>query len=155
MMIDPKILAVEKDKNGNNITIKSVDKLLSHLPLCSFFLKQQAMLLDNGHSFPMPSIDDSTSSAVYAEEDGEILGHIVFNHLEKKGTLWIILSAIDKKHRGRGIYTILHRYFELIAKEKKCWYISSHIHINNHVRLQSAKEVGLEPMFYYMFKRLE
>lgn len=155
MINEPKILGVEKDKFGNDITIKIVDKLLSYSPLCAFFLKQQSKLLENGHSFPTPQLDDSTSGAVFAEENGEILGHIVFNHLEKRGTLWIILSAVDESQRGRGIYTMLHRYFEQVAKAKSCWYISSHIHIDNHVRLKSAEKVGMKPFFYFMFKRLQ
>lgn len=155
MIAEPRILGIEKDKNGNDITIKLVDKLLSYSPLCAFFLRQQSKLLESGYAFPTPQLDDTTSGAVFAEENGEILGHIVFNHLEKRGTLWIILSAVDESQRGRGIYTMLHKHFEEIAKAKDCWYISSHIHIDNHVRLKSAEKVGMKPFFYFMFKRLQ
>lgn len=149
-----KILAIEKDKFGKEITIKLVNKLFSHAPLCAFFLRHQSKLLENNHSLPTPQLDDTTSGAVYAEEDGNVLGHIVFNHYPKRGTLWIILSAVDEEHRGRGIYTILHKHFEDIAKSKGCWYISSHIHVDNYIRLKSAEKVGMEPFFYFMFKRL-
>ena len=154
MINEPKILAVEQDKFGKEITIKLADKLLAYSPLCAFFLRQQSKLLEKGYAFPTPQLDDTTSGAVFAEEDGQILGHIVFNHLEERGTLWIILSAVDEDQRGRGIYTILHKYFEETAKAKGCWYISSHIHVDNHVRLKSAEKVGMKPFFYFMFKRL-
>lgn len=154
MLNEPKILAVEKDKFGRDVTIKIVDKLFSYAPLCVFFLKQQSKLLENGYALPTPQLDDTTSGAVFAEYEGEILGHIVFNHYIKRGSLWIVLSAVDESQRGKGIYTILHRHFEDIAKSKKCWYISSHIHVDNHVRLKSAEKVGMKPFFYFMFKRL-
>lgn len=154
-MFDPKILAIEKDKFGKEVEIKRVDKLFSHPPICSFFLKQQSKLVSNGHALPTPQLDDTTSGAIFAEADGEILGHIVYNHLEKRGQLWIVLSAVDESQRGRGIFTLMNKHFEELAKEKGCWYIASHIHVDNKIRLKSAEKVGMKPLFYFMFKRLK
>jgi GNAT superfamily N-acetyltransferase len=112
-----------------------------------------ATLIENGFGTPVTTWDDKACGAVYAEQDGKILGHIVYD-TRKPGHLWITLSAVDEECRGRGIYTILHQYFEQIAKEKNCKYISSYVHVKNLVRQKSADKVGMKPMFYMMVKKL-
>ena len=82
-----------------------------------------------------------------------ILGHIVYD-TEKPERLWITLSAVDEIYRGRGIYTILHKYFEQTAKEKGCKYISSYVHVNNLVRQKSAEKVGMQPRYHLMIKEI-
>jgi GNAT superfamily N-acetyltransferase len=145
------LLSKELDKNGKEINICRVDKI-SMSPVYTFFLRQIADLIDNRHAYPVSTWNDSCG-AIYAEENGNILGHIVYD-ANKADVLWIVLSAVDEDHRGRGIYTILHRYFEKTAKELNFNFISSHIHINNTVRLKSAEKVGMKPVYYYMAKKI-
>ncbi len=148
-------LGTEYDKSGKEIKIMHTDSL-GMSPIFTFFLRQMATLIDNGFAYPFTSWNDGDCSAVYAtDENGKILGHIVYEHYENKGLLWITLSAVDEDSRGLGIYTILHGYFEQIAKEKGCWAISSHIHKNNKVRLASADKVGMVPVFHWMGKKLK
>jgi len=147
-----KLLATEFDKHGKKINIYKVDRIAMS-PIYSFFLKQMAELIDNKHAHALTSWDDNCG-AVYAEEDGNVLGHIVYD-LQKKDILWIVLSAVDKEHQGRGIYTILHKYLEQTAKEINYNFIASHIHINNTIRLNSAEKVGMKPIYYYMGKKIE
>lgn len=145
-------LSTELDKAGKEINIYRVDRIAMS-PVYSFFLKQMAELIDNKHAYPLTSWDDECA-AVYAEENGNILGHIVYD-LKKKDILWIVLSAVDKDHRERGIYSILHKYLEQTAKEINYNFIASHIHVNNSVRLASAEKVGMKPVYYYMAKKIE
>jgi GNAT superfamily N-acetyltransferase len=142
----------EMDKLGNEIKIFRTDQL-GMSPIYTFFLRQMAELIDKGFGTSTTSWDDKTCGAVYAEQDGKILGHIVYD-TSKPGHLWITLSAVDETCRGRGIYTILHKYFEQTAKEKDCKYISSYVHVKNFVRQQSAEKVGMKPLFYYMIKKI-
>jgi GNAT superfamily N-acetyltransferase len=147
-------LGIEKDKFGNNVLIMHSDSLAMS-PFYTFFLRQMANLIDNGFGYPMTSWADEDNAAVYAtDEDGKVLGHIVYEHIENKGMLWITLSAVADDARGRGIYTLMHKYFEQVGKEKGCWAISSHVHKNNKVRLASADKVGMKPIFHYMAKKL-
>jgi GNAT superfamily N-acetyltransferase len=146
-----KFLSTELDKNGKAINIYRVDRIAMS-PVYSFFLKQMAELIDNKHAYPMTTWDDNCG-AVYAEENGNVLGHIVYD-LQKKDILWITLSAVDKSHRGRGIYTILHNHLEQTAKEINYNVIASHIHVNNTVRLASAEKAGMKPIYYYMAKKV-
>lgn len=144
-------LAIEIDRLGNSIEIYKIEKI-GMSPIYTFFLRQIADLIDNGHAYPITSWDDNCA-AVYAEQNGKILGHIVYD-IKKTDVLWITLSAVDEEHRGRGIYTILHRYLEIIAKESNHSLISSHIHVKNTARLKSAEQVGMKPVYYYMAKKI-
>ncbi len=153
-MITP--IALETDNLGNEIEILKTDTLAMS-PIYTFFLRHMAELIDNGHAYPMTAWEDQDCGAVYAVENGKILGHIVYSteKIKESGFLWIVLSAVDKDCRGRGIYTMLHKHFEDIAKQMGCWSIASHIHKNNKVRLASAEKVGMKPVFYFMGKKLQ
>lgn len=148
-------LGIEKDKFGNDVLIMHSTSLAMS-PFYTFFLRQMAALMDNGFGYPMTNWEDDDCAGVYAtDESGKILGHIVYEYIKEKGLLWIVLSAVEEDSRGRGIYTLMHKYFEQIAKDKGCWAISSHVHKNNKVRLASAKKVGMEPIFYWMGKKIK
>jgi GNAT superfamily N-acetyltransferase len=151
--MDFTLLGTEKDSLGISFEVKKIDKI-SHSPIYTFFLRQQAELIDAGFSYSYTSWNDDTCGAVYAERNGEIIGHIVYDHTKYPEALWIVLSAVDEKFRKRGIYTVLHRHFELIAKDMGCWYIASHIHVKNNIRLNSAEKIGMKPLFHFMAKKI-
>lgn len=148
-------LGTEIDNSGAQLSIMKTDSIVM-TPVYIFFLKQMAQLMENGLTFPVTSWTDQHLGAVYAELDGKIIGHIAYSteNVVSKRILWIMLSATDNAYRGRGIYTILHKHFEDIAREKGCMAIASHIHKNNTARLASAEKVGLKPMMYYVAKKL-
>jgi len=151
------LMGTEIDKLGNEVRVFN-STTLAMSPFYTFFLRQMANLIDNGFGYPITSWQDSDCGGVYAvDKDDKILGHIVYSKelLEKSNMLWITLSAVDEDCRGRGIYTILHGYFEQVAKDMGCWAISSHVHKNNKVRLASAEKVGMNPIFQYMAKKLK
>lgn len=152
----PIFLNTETDKLGNKINIFRTDTIAMS-PVYTFFLRSMAELIDNGHAFPFTNWNDGDCAAIYAEQDGKVLGHIVYStdKINEGGFLWIVLSAVDKDARGRGIYTIMHNYFEERAKQMGCWSIASHIHRNNTVRLESAAKVGMKPIFYFMGKKIQ
>lgn len=149
-------LKTETDKKGIGIDIFRVDNI-NMTPVLPFFLRALAELMDNNHGYPSLDPEDlENCGAIYAESNGKVLGHIVFNrkYISKEGYLWIQLSAVDPDCRGRGIYTILHKYFEDHAKELGCWAIASHVRVTNETRLISAEKVGMKPIFYFMGKKL-
>lgn len=149
------LLSVEKDKLGTDINLRH-SETLAMSPIYSFFLRQMADLIDNGLNLPMTSWNDKTCGAVYAEQDGMILGHIVYSkeHIESKGYLWITLSAVEESYRGRGIYGLMHKHLESLAKELGCDAIASHVHVDNVIRINSCEQVGMKPIFYFMAKRI-
>lgn len=153
--MEPILLNTETDKSGEKINIFHTERLALS-PVYTFFLRQIADLIDAKHALAKTTWVDANCGAVYAEKDGKILGHIVYSteYVKSKNSLWIELSAVDQQYRGRGIYTILHQYFELIAKQLGCSTIASQVHKNNTVRLESAEKVGMKKTFYQMVKIL-
>jgi GNAT superfamily N-acetyltransferase len=146
-------IAEEIDSTGKTVVIKQIDKI-TYRPLYSFFLRQQAELIESGLSYPRTSWNDNSCGAIFAEEEGKIIGHIVYDTEKQPDALWITLSAVESSCRGRGIYHLMHKHFEVLAKEKGCWYIASHVHINNSTRLKSAEKEGMKPIFYFMAKKI-
>jgi GNAT superfamily N-acetyltransferase len=151
--VQPTSVTDEKDKHGRSILVKTVAKI-GGSEMYSFFLRQMADLIDNGHSNPTTTWED-THGAVYATElDGTILGHIVYLHNVEKQMIWITLSAVAPEARGRGLYTLMHHYIEHIGKSLKCTSIQSVVHVDNTVRLASAKKMGLLPQYHVMYQKL-
>lgn len=147
------LIATETDKSGRSIEIYHANELILS-EVYPFFLVQAANLMDYGFAWKTKFWDEAVSSAIYAKHNNQIIGHIVYQHLEKERSLWIVLSSVDPEQRGKGIYSILHNYYEARARELHCLSLSSSIHKNNKVRLKSAAAVGLQPAFHMMIKKL-
>lgn len=148
-------LATEFDNDGMNVEVYRCEHL-GMSPIYTFFLKHYAELIDAGHAYPTTAWDDKRCGAVYAVQEGNIIGHIVYDrdNPNASGALWITLSAVEKAARGKGIYKLLHKYFEQTAKELGYWAIASHVHADNTVRLKSADSVGMKPVFHLIGKRI-
>jgi len=148
-----KVLAIEKDTTGVEVTVRHVDEL-GNSPVVSFFLKNLATLIDSGYSLQYIA-GSNRHRAVYIELDNQVIGHIVYEMLEPPTkTAWITLSAIDENYKRRGLYTILHRHFEQQIKLVGAKKIASFVHVDNLARQASCKKVGMEPVFYRMEKEL-
>jgi GNAT superfamily N-acetyltransferase len=139
----------EKDKNGKAIIVKTINRI-GGSEIYTFFLRQMADLIDAGHSNPTTTWEDDHGAVYATEEDGTILGHIVYFHNPEKKMLWITLSAVREDARGRGIYTKLHRYLEHIGRTLGCTSIQSTVHVNNGVRIASGMKFGLKAQYLLM-----
>ena len=149
-----KIISTEPDRLGQMVNIRYVEEI-TNTPVLSFFLRNMAQLIDRGHSTQaIPST--AKLKAVYAEMDGQVVGHIVFDILDGHipRTSWIVLSAIDDAYQRRGLYTILHRHFEAWSLKLNCPKIASFVHVDNLVRQASCSQVGMKPVYYRMEKEL-
>jgi RimJ/RimL family protein N-acetyltransferase len=151
-MVD-KILGEAVDKTGATVTIK-FSSTLGNSSVLPFFLKNFAELMLNGHTQNIMA-GSNRSKVVYAEINGHVAGHIVFDILDDvTKTAWIVFSCIDPNFRKRGIYDLLHAHFETVAKEFHSQKIASFVHVNNTARQASCKKVGMEPVYYRMEKVL-
>ncbi len=151
-----KELSRETDRLGNEVVIYH-SETLGMSPAYTFFLRQMALLIESGHAYPATKWDDDRCGVIFAVVNGDqVVGHIVYDRDNPvaSGALWITLSAVDETFRGRGIYKMLHKHFEDLAKSLKCWAIASHVHVNNIVRIKSCESVGLKPVFHLMGKRM-
>ena len=142
------------DKQGSTVTIKSASSI-QDTPIVSFFMRNFSALIDRGWSHPVAPIIHINTKAFYAEIDGKIVGHIVYNILEDAyKTAWIVFSCVDEEYRGRGIYSILHEHFEGFVKESGSRKIASYVHVDNLPRQASCASVGMRPFYYRMEKPL-
>lgn len=144
----------EKDKTGAEVIIKSVLNI-GNTPIIPFFLKNYAALIENGHALPL-IMGTNNSRAIYAEINGVIAGHIVYEiQTDVAKTAWITFSCIEDNFRQRGIYKLLHKHFEVAAKAAGSQKIASHVHVTNIARQASCQSVGMKPVFYRMEKELK
>jgi RimJ/RimL family protein N-acetyltransferase len=152
-MIDLK-LGKETDKAGNTVTIYQ-SLHLGMSPAFSLFLKHYHELIDSGYGFPVTTWDDDRCGILYAKKDNKIVGQITYDTKSPiaPGSLWIVLSSVDKDHRGLGIYKIMHKYADQIAKDLDCHSVSSLVHINNKQQLRALDSVGKKPVFYLVGKK--
>ena len=146
-------LGTEKDKKGTTVIIKNTTSI-GYTPVLPFFMKHFSQLCDLGWAHPAFTATNN-SKAVYAEIDGKVVGHIVYNILEDQvKTAWIYLSAVDDNYRQRGIYNLMHKHFEEAVKKLGSQKIASYVHVENLPRQNSCKSVGMVPYYYKMEKNL-
>lgn len=111
-------------------------------------------LLENDMAVPaMPF--RNTSSVVWIENSKNIvLGGIVYEIIADRQEGWILLSFTNPEFRNLGVNTLCHKVLFKILKGKGMISVGSTVSVNNLSRLASAKKVGLEPLYYRMFKKL-
>jgi RimJ/RimL family protein N-acetyltransferase len=97
----------------------------------------------------------NVSSVLWLENfEKRILGGIVYEIVVDRQEGWIFLSFTDPEFRNQGINTACHEVLYKILRDKGMQSVGSTVSVNNVSRLASAKKVGLEPLYYRMFKKL-
>jgi hypothetical protein len=116
------LLAEEIDKLGNKISI--YHSKLSFSPAYSFFLRQQADLVDANHILPCTFWEDETSEIVWAELNGTVVGTTCFTTNDVNHPIFPLIythsTSVDKQYRRQGIHGILFKYFQYVAEKYKC-----------------------------------
>lgn len=150
-----RIFSEEQDAKGSILVIMHSPKLALSRPY-SFFLRQNADLIDNGHGMPITSWKDEECGVIWAEQEGKVVGFIVYDHsgLESRAVLSIVLTAVDPEYRGRRIYAAMHKWFEELCREMGGLYVKATVSPKNTSRLKSCEQVGLKPMFIQMYKKV-
>lgn len=147
-------VGTKTDKKGSTVTVKSASSI-QDTPVLPFFMRNFSALIERGWSHPVSPPVNNGTKAFYAEIDGKIVGHIVYNILEDPyKTAWIVFSCVDEEYRGRGIYNIIHDYFEGFVKTSGSKKIASYVHVDNLPRQASCESVGMRPFYYRMEKPL-
>lgn len=149
----PELISVEQDDEGNDVKVFQV-KTLSMSPVYTYFLREVADSIDNGHGYPFTFWDDSKCGAIYSENENDITGVIVYSTMEKQKMLWLTFGSVSKNYRRKGIYRILRSAFEKYAKEEGCWGVASYIHKNNKEALAMAESLGAKTVFHYTVKKI-
>jgi hypothetical protein len=150
-------LADEIDALGNTVTVHH--SKLEFSPAYSFFLKQQADLIDNGQCAPCTYWEDDNSEIIWVERDGKVIGTSCFTtKLLNRSVLPLIYTHstfVNSQYRRIGIQKILFKYFQNIAEKYNCKAISQTIGINNFPRLEGTKANGLNPLTSIFIKNVD
>jgi hypothetical protein len=143
------LLATAVDKTGTSIQVYLAQSLSGSKMALPYFLKNYADLIEQGYSNPL-LIGSNKTKSVYAVIDDQIVGAIIFEIQDDvvNKTTWILLSAVSKEFRRRGIFKIMHNYVEGYGKASGSKLIASMIHIDNKDALASSASVGRFPVFY-------
>lgn len=150
-----KKIGSEPDSTGAIVTATYMEAI-GGSRIVPVLMKNFVKLIEDGHAGKWVTFNNK-SKAVYIEIDNKIVGHIVYDHRSDDlfKTAWIILSWVDENYRRRGLYKILHKYFEKVLKETGSTKIASYVSVNNAARLASCESVGMIKHCYRMEKHLE
>lgn len=146
-------LLKQVNRNGKIINVYNSDSIAETPPFKLIFQCYNELLEKNLaiHNVPFKP----SSSVVWLEnENKEILGGIVYEYYSEKNEGWICISFTDPKFRGKGVNAAAHTELYEILRAKGAVSVGSTVSINNEARLRSAKKVGLEPLYYRMYKKL-
>lgn len=146
----------EIDKLGNKLIVNH--SKLDFSPAYSFFLKQQADLVDSGQCAPCTYWEDANSEILWIELNGKIIGSSCFTTKLIKHPIFPSIythsTFVDVQYRRRGIQKILFKHFQNIARQYKCRAISQTIKIDNIPRLSGAKADGLNILTSVFIKNI-
>jgi hypothetical protein len=148
------ILGEVQDKSGQNVVIKYCNYVGGGPnELMSFYYKSMADTIDNGHASPKIEVHNKTR-AIYAEINNKIVGICFINWDPLLLSVYIVLTAIDKEYRGKGLYKIIFDYTEQESRKLGAVEITSFVNINNEKNLIARKSVGMMPVVYKTRKSL-
>ena len=149
------VLGTETDKAGNSLTVYK-SRQLGMSPAYSFFIKSYAETVDLGFAYPTTCWDDQRCGVIYVTDANEIIGQITYdtNSPISPGSLWIVLSSVKPSYRGQGIYKLMHKYIDQIAKDGKYDSIVSYVHVDNHAQIKALESVDKKPFFYLVGRKL-
>ena len=116
-------------------TLKQIEKP-NNTPLAALIVQAQAELVQSGFSDGSDSVD-WTCNALYAEQDGVILGLLCWKVSEWMQEAQITLGYVRPEYRGQGIYTRLFAALEAEAIKQKLRSITGYTDVKN-VLLQSV-----------------
>ena len=122
--------------------------------LSGFILRGWAELIESGHGNPnyMPTFGNKR--IIYCKIDGKIAGSIMWEWKDGNKTAFIEFTIIGKEFRGRGIYFLLHKYYDKRIKHGGADASKSQLHIKNETIINAAKKDGYEIEYIKMIKKI-
>jgi GNAT superfamily N-acetyltransferase len=147
-----KLLETTQDKNGKEIQVYS--GVVSASPAFSSLLRSYADLVDRKLALLHFDFDSEDFMLWVQYTDGTILGGMCFNIDSEWSAIELKMGWTEKEYRSTGINTLCHKWLEVEAKDRNLNRIISMVHVKNEMRLRSAAKVGLNPLFYLMYKKV-
>jgi GNAT superfamily N-acetyltransferase len=147
-----KLLETTRDLNGIEMQVYSGE--VSGSPAFSSLLRAYAELLDSNLASPHFDFVNEDFMLWIQYTDGTILGGMCFGIDSEWDSIELKMGWTEKEYRSMGINTLCHKWLEVEAKDRNLRRIISMVHVKNEMRLRSAAKVGLNPLFYLMYKKV-
>lgn len=118
----------------------------------SFFLRKVADLVETGHAPEnfLPTLKDTR--IIYVKINNEIAAHLIWNWIGTE--TYIVFTAISEKYERRGLYKIMHRYYEERIKAGGATASHSTLRVTNKRIVDISKINGYQIEYYKMVKKL-
>ena len=147
-----KLLEKTLDKDGKEIHVYS--GVVSFSPAFSSLLRAYADLVDSKLA-PLHYDFLNEDFMLWVQyTDGTILGGMCFGVDDDWGSISLKMGWTEKEYRSMGINTLCHKWLEQEARDRNLDKIMSMVHVKNEMRMRSAAKVGLNPLFYLMYKKV-
>jgi GNAT superfamily N-acetyltransferase len=147
-----KLLETTVDKNGKEIHVYS--GVVAFSPAFSSLLRAYADLVDSKLAPVHFDFANEDFMLWVQYTDGTILGGMCFGIDDDWSAISLKMGWTEKEYRSMGINTLCHKWLEVEAKDRNLNRIISMVHVKNEMRLRSAAKVGLNPLFYLMYKKV-
>lgn len=148
-----KLLEITQDKNNREIQVYSGSVAFS--PAFSSLLRAYADLVDSKLAPVHFDFDNEDFMLWVQYTDGTILGGMCFNLDDNWSAISLKMGWTEKEYRSMGINTLCHKWLEEEARQRNLNRIISMVHVKNEMRMRSAAKVGLHPLFYVMYKKVD
>lgn len=147
------LIGTEVDKLGNEIKINFCNYESLPARVTAFFAKQWGELLEAGFATSnfIPSI--KSCRVIYLTSNDEIIGLRVW--VWEHSATRIILTAIDKNYRRRGLLKLIVKYYNIRVTNGNCTKSITFIHVNNTAMMEAARQAGYVPEVVKMIKKYQ
>lgn len=147
------LIGTEVDKLGNEIKINFCNYESLPSRVTAFFAKQWGELLEAGFATSnfIPSI--KSCRVIYLTSNDEIIGLRVW--VWEHSATRIILTAIDKNYRRRGLLKLIVKYYNIRVTNGNCTKSITFIHVNNTAMMEAARQAGYVPEVVKMIKKYQ
>jgi hypothetical protein len=129
------------------------DDRLAYSKAFVFVMEQFVNTLKAGHSELSLCINNSMT-VTYAVIDNTVVGACVYEMDTVKRQAWIYTAAVEKLHRGCGIYDNIYKEVENVCRQNHMVVLNSNVHIDNQAMIQSALKNNREMLWYRTRKYL-
>ena len=148
-----KMLETTQDKDGKEIQVYS--GMVAFSPAFVSLLRAYADLIDSRLA-PLHFDFDNEDCMLWVQyTDGTILGGMCFEVDDDWKAIRLKMGWTEKEYRSMGINTLCHKWLEEEARQRNLKRIISMVHVKNEMRMRSAAKVGLNPLFYLMYKKVD
>lgn len=152
------IFARDVDHTGTNLTVHFTTYDTAPVELVGAFLKHWGQLIEDGHAVSnyIPSLQKARF--VYIVIDDKLVAFIAWEWATNNIS-HIIYAGVEPDYRQRGLYKLLHKYYEKRLKEGGLTLSSiisrTSLSVNNSIVVGAAQSNGYTLEYMRMVKRIK